>query len=276
MKKLHPIIASIVMLSATTSASAEDSGWLSFFSLFDDADEEKPIAWEDIKLSDYNQIYVGNDVNLMIDPGYKRDVNIKEPDVEAYVQDDTLYLKGRCISTPNCNKNHNAYIKDIAGIEYIHTAYNAEVHSNKLKKHHTPLTIYSEDNSSVDLDGIMNIRKIQHDSSAVSHILWLDTKDTAVTASYGVVQIAGVTNNINIRTEGRAYVDAVRLRAKNGWVSTTDTSTVGIGALNYLYAHTEDTSMVRYPEFLRETVFIAKDKSRIINTKLTPDHAKDK
>lgn len=274
MKKLHTIIASIIMFSITTTAAAEDSGWFSsFFSLFDEEDEAPPIAWEDIKLSDYNKIDVGADVNLMIDPGYKRNLNIREPDVKAYVKDDTLYLEGNCVSTANCNKIHNAYLKDIAGIEYIHTKSNAQVHSNKLKKHRTPLTIYSEGYSSVELNGMMNISKIQHDSAAVSKILWLDTKNTSVTASYGVVKIAGAANNINIRTSNRAYVDAAQLRAKNAWASTEDTSTIGIGALNYLYAHAEDSSMIRHPEFVKETVFIAKDKSKIINSRLEPDFA---
>jgi hypothetical protein len=271
-KKLHSIITTIAMLTITIVASGENSKWYSIFSLFDydDGNEAQPVAWNNITTSNYNAIYVGNDVNLLINPKHKHKPNIlvQGPDIKAYVKNNTLYLKGNCISTTNCNKNHNAYIKDISNIKYIHTVYNAKVYSKNLERYNTAMTIYSEDNSSVVLEGIMNIKEIKHDSAAVSKVLWLDAKDTSISAQKGFLRMAGVANNVNIRAHNKAYVDAAQLRAKNSWVSTTDRATVSIGALSYLYAHSENNSMIRYPEFLRDTVFITKDNSKIINTKL--------
>ena len=275
MKKLHSITTSIALLLITTVATAEDS-WFSIpslSSLFDhngDNENTKPVTWVSIKTNNYNKIDVGSDVSLMINPNHKHKNNviIQDPDITAYVQNNTLYLQGKCISKIDCNKTHNAFIKDISNIKHIHTSSNAKVYGENLKKYNSTMQINTEGESSIALNGMINIESVQYNSSEASKILWIDAQDLAITAHNGRLEIAGVANKTTLRADNKAQVGAAQLRTKNSWVSTEDAATVSIGTLNYLYAHSENDSIISYPQDLRETVFITKDNSKIINSKL--------
>jgi hypothetical protein len=186
------------------------------------------------------------------------------PTVDAKVYDGVLYLNVNPY-IPNDVK-YNIKIKDISAVDMLQANSNSTIDSKKLRSTNPNLELYTLDQAKVNLQGVVNVRKITQRSSATSQIAWLDADDVSISSTSGNLTLAGIAKHARIKSYGIAAVDARHLRGDTIFASSNQDSKLKLNSLQYLYAHASDSSLIEYSDNYSNLVKVSNGVANVIET----------
>ncbi|MBT4804014.1 MAG: hypothetical protein HON78_03300 [Legionellales bacterium] len=250
MIKSKDILALLIIPTLSCQAAHADTSYWpnSFNAALNDIDNyfseipEETQHWQAIKTDAYKNINIDNNVRLLIDPKSKNNTMVYYPWVSATVDGDTLTLT----STESTTEKYNVILSSIDNVSTISVKGNSEIKGKGLKHKNKTLDIYTYGSSNVELEGMINLNRLEQASSGTTKLLWVDSKHTTINIYSGVADLAGTTKNANIWAYGNSSLKAAHLRSTNTWISASDNNNSYINPIGYFYAHANKDATIEH------------------------------
>ena len=250
MIKSKDILASLIIPTLCCQVVYADTNyWASpFHAALDDIDTyfseipETTQKWQAITTTSYKNIKADNNIHILIDPKSKNNTMVYYPCVSATVNGDSLILT----SIKDTTEKYNVILKSIDNVSTISAKGNSEIRGKGIKHKDKTLDIYTYDNSNIELEGMINLNRLEQASSGTTKLLWIDSEKATINVLSGVADLAGTVKNVNIWAYGSSSLKAAHLRSTNTWLSASGDNHSYVNPIGYFYAHADGRALIEH------------------------------
>jgi len=127
------------------------------------------------------------------------------------------------------------------------------------------LTIYTRDQASVSIKGVVNLQKIEGNSSGGVNLGWINSRSVVIGSSgSGKIILSGYAPVLTAHLAGNACLEAEFLRTRDVYVETRDTAIARVLPVNSLYAFACNFSNIYYFKTPRQIVRDSRGSGNIL------------
>lgn len=202
---------------------------------------------ETLPVQHFEAIDVDGDFNIQVKSGPHAAVEIPNlPDyVEADSNDNTLFLR---MHIPPNAKYQCPPVTVYITLPYllsINLAGNSSIMGRNI--HSNYLTINTQDNSHVILDGVLGVNTIDASGDSSINLRWVNSQKLTIRGNgNSSISVAGVTGVSDIRLTDSATLDSRYLRSKTMFIETRGNSTADVIAIDDMYAFATEYGNIYY------------------------------
>lgn len=200
-------------------------------------------------LAPFSSIEADGDFNIYITGGNNRSV-VLDNDANEYVNAEVIDNK-LVLNVPVYPEEKNIVFPPATvriTVPYVEALYlngHSSVIGNNIRSY--GLTIVSDEDSNIVLNGVVGVNKITASGDSNISISWVDSKNLEVLLSgCARVYLAGVTDLLQARLAGASHLNAKYLRPRVMLIQTQDQAVAEVLAIKYLYAFATGQSNIYY------------------------------
>ncbi len=224
------------------------------------ATKAKPVSSKAISLPSFNGVTANGQLIITLKQGKTQGMTVSNPglkheQLKVFV-DKTKTLH---VSTVQASKSNNS--TDYAPIKMTITApafhylqANGQVTINGKNINTNSLILKALGQSSVDLNGQINIKSLTATNLANVNLAWVNSPKLILNAdSAAQIKLAGVCDQLDAHLSAQAVANAQFLRTKNAWIQAKNNSVMKITPLDSLRGFAYNSSNIFYyqaPKFI--------------------------
>lgn len=134
---------------------------------------------------------------------------------------------------------------NVSELQSINAAEHASINSDGFKSI-KPLSVTATGNSSINLNGHLNVKDVTQKGGSKINLSWLKSDTLNINAQgNGNINLAGTTNSLHANINS-GTLDGQYLRAKTVFIQTHNTASAKVLAIDNLRAYAKDQSNIYY------------------------------
>lgn len=225
--------------------------------------EQQTVTTNHYNLPYFDSVVISGRMYVEINKGYQSVSSAAQKQyndkITTRVAKHTLYL-----AYPSSTTQQNIVVLiNLPDLKSLHATNNAYVVTKNILSSNLEITVDS--GASINLIGMMNIKKIIQKSTGKIEALWINSKKLTVEGyGHGLMLLAGKTKELFAKLCNNSQLDARHLRTKTATIIATNTATANVWAADLLNAYTDQQSTVYYYRISKHRNIVSKDHSNVL------------